>query len=205
MHERQRTLRRELDNWNQYLQLNPHLPQIYVRRGMAQFKLAQIDASIYDFDCAEHLDATITPYLWQRGLSYYFANQFESGANQFEVGLTINGHDAEQTIWHYLCLAKFYGPTYAKQHLFPIEGDRPPTLAAVHDLYAGDLSPEHVLTVGKHGGDRGKFYSHFYVGLYYDIHNQTALAYQHITQAITDHPIDDYMWYVAMVHQVLHR
>jgi hypothetical protein len=41
----------------------------YVQRGMMQFKLGRIAASITDFDRAEQLNPALTPYLWQRGLS----------------------------------------------------------------------------------------------------------------------------------------
>ena len=201
--QRQRTLQRELDNWNRYLNLNPHLPHIYIRRGMAKFKIAHIDASIYDFDCAEHLDATLTPFLWQRGIAYYYSDHLDDAANQFEVGLTINGSDLEQSIWHYLCLVKKRGIDYARKHLFPLEGERAPTLTAIYNLCAGHMTPGQVLTIGKRGGDRGKFYSHLYIGLYCDARRQPALARQYITKAVTDYPIDDYMWYVGMVHQSL--
>ena len=201
--ERKRTLQWELDNWNRYLNLNPHLPHIYIRRGMAKFKIAHIDGSIYDFDCAEHLDGSLTPYLWQRGIAYYYANRFEAAANQFDVGLTINGSDIEQTIWHYLSLVRTRGTAYARKHLFPLEGERPPTLTAIYNLCSGHMTPEQVLTVGRRGGDRGRFYSHLYIGLYCDAYGRADLAQQYVTTAITKYPIDDYMWYVAMVHQSL--
>lgn len=170
---------------------------------MARFKLAQINASIYDFDCAEHLDATLTPFLWQRGIAYYFSNQFEDAVSQFEVGLTINGSDLEQTIWHYLCLVKLHGIIYARKQMFPLEGERAPTLTAIYQLCAGHLKPEHVLIIGKRGGDRGKFYSHFYIGLYCSARGYYELARQYITKAVTKYLIDDYMWYVGMVYQNL--
>ena len=201
--ERQRTLQRELDNWNRYLHLNPHLPHIYIRRGMAKFKIAHIDASIYDFDCAEHLDPTLTPFLWQRGIAYYYSQQIEAAANQFEVGLTINGSDLEQSIWHYLCRVQTHNVAYARKHLFPLEGERAPTLTAIHNMCSGHITPEQVLAIGKRGGDRGHFYSHFYIGLYCAAHGHDDLAQQYITQAITAYPIEDYMWYVAMVNQSL--
>jgi tetratricopeptide (TPR) repeat protein len=74
----------------------------YVQRGMMQFKLGRIAASIADFDRAEQLNAALTPYLWQRGLSYYYATRFADGARQFEVDLQVNGQDVEETIWRYL-------------------------------------------------------------------------------------------------------
>lgn len=63
-------LTRELAHWQRVVQEHPHTPMAYIRRGMAHFKLAEIAASIQDFDRAEQLNAQLTPYLWQRGLSF---------------------------------------------------------------------------------------------------------------------------------------
>jgi hypothetical protein len=41
--------------------------------GMVKFKLGQIAEFFAEFDTAEKLDSRIIPYLWQRGLSYYYA------------------------------------------------------------------------------------------------------------------------------------
>jgi hypothetical protein len=40
---------------------------------MVKFKLGQIAESIAEFDTAKKLDSGIIPYLWLRGLSYYYA------------------------------------------------------------------------------------------------------------------------------------
>jgi tetratricopeptide (TPR) repeat protein len=95
-------LKNELARWNQIIRDRPNEPQAYVRRGMVNFKLAKIDESIADFDRAELLAPRLLPYLWQRGLSYYYAERFEEGAKQFEVDLTVNAQDVEETVWRYL-------------------------------------------------------------------------------------------------------
>jgi hypothetical protein len=38
--------------------------------------------SIADFDSALAADQRLRPYLWQRGLSLYYAQRFEEGAKQ---------------------------------------------------------------------------------------------------------------------------
>lgn len=64
------SLENQLQQWDNTIKSQPNNANAYVRRGMVYFKLANIEASIQDFDQAEKLDANITPYLWQRGLSY---------------------------------------------------------------------------------------------------------------------------------------
>jgi lipoprotein NlpI len=107
-------LEKELVRWNDIICTRTHGPRAYIHRGMVHFKLANIDESIADFDIAEQLDSRLTPYLWQRGLSYYYAEKFADGAKQFEVDLSVNSQDVEETIWRYLCIARLYGAAKAR-------------------------------------------------------------------------------------------
>ena len=66
---------------------------------MVKFKLGQIAEFFAEFDTAKKLDSRIIPYLWQRGLSYYYAARFAEGGKQFETDLTVNGKDVEETVW----------------------------------------------------------------------------------------------------------
>lgn len=70
------SLLNQLKRWNEAIASRPEDPRAYIQRGMVNFKLARIAPSIQDFDRAEELDASITPYLWQRGLSYYYAERY---------------------------------------------------------------------------------------------------------------------------------
>ena len=70
-------LEKELVRWNDIISSHPNDSKAYVHRGMVHFKLANVDRSIADFDIAEKLEERLTPHLWQRGLSYYYASRFE--------------------------------------------------------------------------------------------------------------------------------
>ncbi|MFM9156914.1 MAG: tetratricopeptide repeat protein, partial [Dolichospermum sp.] len=111
----------------------PNNPHSYIRRGMIYFKLGKIQESIQDFDTAENLDLRITPYLWQRGLSYYYAAQFFQGAKQFEIDLTVNSQDVEETILRYLCMARLSGVTEARNSLLPVRNDPRKIMGVIYD------------------------------------------------------------------------
>jgi len=197
------TLENELQRLTQHIEADPHNPQSYIQRGMVYFKLGSITAAIGDFDRAEHLNPALTPYLWQRGLAYYYAERFADGAKQFEVDLTVNGHDVEETVWRYLCQAQVQGAPAARASLLPVRHDARPVMAWVYKLFAGVCDAETVLTHHRDAGRHDRFYSALYVGLYSEAERDAARARQHITQAAEMQVVDDYMGWVALVHQRL--
>jgi tetratricopeptide (TPR) repeat protein len=172
---------------------------------MILFKLARIKEAIADFDYAEQLEPTITPYLWQRGLAYYYDEQYEQGAKQFELDLTVNSRDVEETVWRYLCLARYQGVDTARNTLLVVNNDPRPTMCQVYHLYTGNCSIEDVLAVGKQEGKKGNFYSHLYIGLYYEVEQDENKAKEYIVQAVNNYKLHDYMWYLACVHQKLRQ
>ncbi|NET00362.1 MAG: hypothetical protein F6K61_07225 [Sphaerospermopsis sp. SIO1G1] len=195
------SLENQLKRWNETIIQQPHNPNVYVRRGMVYFQLGKIEESIQDFDTAETLDAQITPYLWQRGLSYYYAERFTEGAKQFEIDLTVNAQDVEETVWRYLCIARLSGVEEANNSLLTVKNDPRKIMRSVYDLFAGNCTNDDVLNVGKLAGLKGNFYSHLYLGLYYEAEGNFELAKEYIVKAADNYKIDDYMWYLAVVHK----
>ena len=57
------TVRQEVQHLTEQLTLAPQQARLYVQRSMAHFKLGQITAAIDDFDQAERLNPSLTPYL----------------------------------------------------------------------------------------------------------------------------------------------
>ena len=55
-----------------------------VDRGMQAFQANKIAESLRDFDRAAELDPAAAPFLWQRGISDYYAGKFQEGRRQFE-------------------------------------------------------------------------------------------------------------------------
>ena len=196
-------LESELQRLTRHLDTDPRHPQVYIQRGMTHFKLGHIAEAIADFDRAEHLNSALTPYLWQRGLAYYYAERFTDGAKQFEVDLTVNKHDVEETVWRYLCQAQLEGTQVARASLLPVRNEARPVMAWVYKLFAGECEAEMVLAQYRDVGRREQLYSHLYVGLYYEAEQDELRARQYITQAAAMQIVDDYMGWVAMVHQHL--
>lgn len=197
---RRTSLEKALAYWNDVVRVSSHDPKAYIQRGMIRFKLADIDGSIQDFDTAEQLDASLTPYLWQRGLSLYYAERFAEGAQQFEVDLTVNAQDVEETVWRYLCQARLLGVAEARQVLLVVRNDPRLVMRQVYELFAGHCTPDEVLAAGKKEGKRGLFYSHLYLGLYYEAEADRERAKEYIFAAASQYPLDDYMWHLACVH-----
>jgi tetratricopeptide (TPR) repeat protein len=169
-------LTQKLAYWDNVISLHPHEPKAYIQRGMVYFQLAEINLAIADFDMAEKLEPRLTPYLWQRGLSYYYAGKFAEGAKQFEIDLTVNFQDVEETVWRYLCIAEINGVEAARESLLEVKNDPRLVMRRVYDLYAGRFSPDDVIQLGKNTDLRTKFYSHLYVGLYFEADGATNQA-----------------------------
>lgn len=195
------SLENQLQHWNKIISNQANNPHGYIRRGMVYFQLGKIPESIQDFDTAENLDSRLTPYLWQRGLSYYYAEKFAEGAKQFEIDLTVNTQDVEETIWRYLCIAQLSGIKEARNSLSSVKNDPRKIMGYVYDLFAGNCTNDDVLQIGKLAGLKGNFYSHLYLGLYYEAEGNFELAKEYICQAADKFKIDDYMWYLAGVHK----
>lgn len=195
------SLENQIRRWDETIRNQPNNHNAYIQRGMFYFKLAKISESIQDFDTAEKLNSKITPYLWQRGLSYYYAERFAEGAEQFEIDLTVNAQDVEETVWRYLCIARYLGVSEARNSLLSVKNDPRRIMGSVYDLFAGNCTTDDVLNIGKSEGNKGNFYSHLYLGLYYEAGNNFELAQEYIVKAADTYKIDDYMWYLAQVHK----
>ena len=178
-------------------------------RGEAYFKLGKIKESIADFDVFLDAYPKQDPHHWQRGISYYYANEFKKGYEQFERHQTVNRNDVENAVWNFLCLARAKGIAEAKKKLIPIVGDGRIPMMEVHALFAGKSTPAKVLAKAKAGGAKGArlerqlFYAHLYLGLWYEATGEKKLRDQYIglAAAMADH--HGYMGDVARVHAEL--
>jgi tetratricopeptide (TPR) repeat protein len=197
------TLASAVEHLTRSIAVDPQNPQLYVQRGMVSFRLGEIAAAIDDFDRAEHLNPALTPYLWQRGIAYYYAERFEEGARQFETDLAVNGHDVEETVWRYLCQAQLHGALTARDSLLPVRDDPRPVMSWVYQLFAGTCDAARMVAQYHHADRRGRFYSSLYVGLYCEAERDRDLARHYIGLAADMQVLEDYMGWVAIVHRRL--
>jgi tetratricopeptide (TPR) repeat protein len=116
---------------------------------MSKFRQADIDGSLEDFNQALQLDPAIRPYLWQRGLSLFYAGKlpgpiismtrslfcmvrgiqcravtcaekWKEAAQQFRDDVAVNPSDTEEAIWAFLSEARIEGPDRARSHFLQV-------------------------------------------------------------------------------------
>ena len=75
-----------------------------VYQGMEAFRKGDIKGSIQKFDAS--VPPNTKAYLWQRGISYYYNNQFELGSQQFRDDVLQSPLDVEEIVWDIACLLR---------------------------------------------------------------------------------------------------
>lgn len=183
------------------------------RRGEARFFEAKVKESIADFDGFIALYPEQDPFHWQRGISYYYAEEYQKGKEQFERHQKVNSQDVENAVWHFLCAVRAPGGDVetARKALIPIEQDARIPMKEVHDLFGGRGSEDAVLAAAAPDDD-GELserernhlcYAHLYLGLYYEATGNQAKSDEHIRLAAFEYPMDHYMGRTAQVHAAL--
>ncbi len=182
----------------------PREPGILIALGGARFKAGDIEGSINAFDAAARIDESLSPQLWQRGISHYYAGRLDDCIAQFEAHRTVNPQDVENSVWHFLCHAARNGFPAARQALIPVDRDGRVPMAEVFALFAGSGSDAEVMRAAEsNGGDAAIFYAHLYLGLFYEASGSPELSSEHIEKATSPKMPANYMWQVARVHREL--
>jgi tetratricopeptide (TPR) repeat protein len=137
-----------------------------VRDGMAAFSAGNVEQSISLFDEAIASKPASKPYLWQRGLSLYYADRFGDGAEQFSLDVSVNPNDTEETIWNFLCVARLEGFETARRQMLKVGFDRRPVMRTALDMFRGteDEAALQAFAQSSNAGD--SFYANLYLGLY---------------------------------------
>lgn len=187
---------------------NTNDPQALVRQGMAKFVKGDVEGSLVDFDAALEAKPSIKAYLWQRGLTLYYLNQYEKGAEQFRADVAVNPNDTEESIWTFLCEAQLDGPSKARENFLQVGRDPRPVLRAAYEAFKNGTGTDAILQAA--GGDLGikigghdAFYGLLYVGLYSEAEGEVEKAKEAMIQAVNTkygQGSGDYMASLAKVH-----
>ena len=193
----------------------------FVKKGLLALLQGCFDKSQWSFNAALYLKSSNSmldiqdPSLWQRGLSSYYAGQFEEGKLQFACDMTANGSDVEEIIWHFLCQCRSSGLGEANlNELLPSGAPPIPPMAQVLELFRGCGSSEAVMkaatlskvdsskVVKSYNDTNALAYAHFYIGLFEEIHGRFETARHHL-QAASDFKNPDYMGSIMKMHASL--
>ncbi|XP_059652360.1 uncharacterized protein LOC132299633 [Cornus florida] len=176
-----------------------------VRRGMLLFRQGDVLGSVMEFDKAIELDPRQKAYLWQRGLSLYYLDRFEEGAEQFRLDVAQNPNDTEESIWCFLCEAQLYGADEARRRFLQVGRDPRPVMRGAYNMFKDGGDPEKLVAAFSSSQESEYFYASLYAGLYYESEKKADEAKLHILAACqSPYGIrsDDYMASLAKVHCV---
>lgn len=187
--------------------------QAFQRRGELRFFAARIQESIADFDAFLALEPDREPYHWQRGISCYYAGEFEKGKTQFERHQSVNPQDVENAVFHFICSLRAPGGSLekARENLIEIERDPRVPMRQIRAFYAGIGTAEEVIAAAGSGpvneSEKANqlFYAHLYLGLFHDAAGDPEKAAPHIALAAGKYRQDHYMGKVARVHATLRK
>eukprot|EP00873_Tetraselmis_striata_P011117 jgi/Tetstr1/431381/TSEL_021072.t1 len=173
--------------------------------GQERFQKGEVMASVRDFDAALELQPSLKPYLWQRGLSLYYADQFQEGLEQFTSDVAVNPNDTEEAIWAFLCEARLSGFEAARGHMLQVGRDRRAVMRIAYDTFREAESAEQLVALAAKspsgGGDA--FYSQLYAALFNEAKGDAEAAQALMTAAVRTpyaQRSGDYMASLAAVH-----
>ena len=174
------------------------------RRGMAKFVQNDVEGSIADFDLVVQSAPRMSPYMWQRGLSLYYAERYEDGAAQFRKDVAVNPNDTEEAIWAFLCDARDPNVGFRRADLMRVGPDPRRYMRAAYDLFdAGDAASDAALEDVASLGPVDEFYSLLYRGLWREARGDAVGARALIVEATQTQYANrsgDYMAALALVH-----
>ena len=156
--------------------------------GMAAFARGDVDKSIEIYDDMILNEPRRKPYLWQRGLSLYYAKRYQDGAEQFATDVAVNPNDTEEQIWHLLCLAQLEGGSLEKARTMKLTvgRDRRPVMQAVQTLFlsGGEENEKRLVEIANTGDLGSRFYGKLYLSLYYESLGDAVEAEKWMIQAV---------------------
>ena len=145
------------------------------------------------------------PYHWQRGIALYYAERWADGRAQFEEHVKVNSQDVENSVWHFLCVAREKNVEEARKALLPVTRDSRVPMRQVLDLFAGKATEKDVLAAAEavQGAESKRdalCYAHLYLGLYAEALGKTEAAKEHLLKSAVDYAQPHYMGTVSKVH-----
>lgn len=173
--------------------------------GAKQFFEGKIKQSLTTWDVYLKEHPAALPYHWQRGIALYYAERWAEGRAQFEAHVKVNPQDVENSVWHFLCVARQSSVEEARKALLPVTKDVRVPMRQVLDLFGGTGTAAAVLAAAEAlpepAAQRDALcYAHLYLGLYEEALTHPEAAKAHLLKSSVDYAMPHYMGKVAKLH-----
>ncbi|MCA9114778.1 MAG: hypothetical protein KDA79_06795 [Planctomycetaceae bacterium] len=182
------------------------------RRGDVLFFLARFQESAADYNRMAELQPSLERSHWRRGIAWFYAEEYDRAAHQFEIYNSFDNVDRENGIWRFFSQYESAGREKARQGLLKYEKDDREPFPAVYRLFSGETTPEKILrdiaAADLDADEREKrlFYAQLYIGLNHAVEDRPQQALVHLREAVANtwgpkagygpH----YMWEVGRLH-----
>ncbi|MEX0726773.1 MAG: hypothetical protein WD065_10920 [Planctomycetaceae bacterium] len=205
----------ELEAAEQTVEKTPDDVNAYSRRGDAHFFLGHFAEAVADYDKMAELDADHDASHWRRGIAWFYAENYDEAAGQFERYHSFDDVDRENGIWRYLSQHKAKGQKTARQGLLKYKKDDREPFPSVYRLFAGEIEPQEILDaidkaeISDVEREKRLFYAELYIGLNAAVEDEPDVVLTHLHQAVknTWAPTagygPHYMWQVGRLHYEL--
>lgn len=190
---------------------------LYSRRGDVRFFQAKFADAVGDYEEMVKLDEKLDTSHWRKGIAYFYAEDYDQAAHQFEIYHTFDMVDRENGIWRYLSQVKSIGREKARKNLLKYAKDDREPFPAVYKLFAGEITPEEILDgiakaeLTKEDRAKRLFYAELYIGLNYFVDDEPEKSQTHLAEAVKNEwgrkagygP--NYMWHVGRLQEEILR
>jgi lipoprotein NlpI len=173
-------------------------------QGEDAFKAGDVKRSLQLFDQAIKSGYEETIF-WQRGISLYYVGEYKDCSKQFHDNYKVLGkhHDAEESVWAFICEAQINGFKKAQEQMLVIVNETRPYMQTVYELFRGRVRIDQAEKIALESPLQDAFYYSLYLGLFEEAAGNVSDARAWISRAARSEYVttgDDYMGAVAIVH-----
>ena len=181
------------------------------KRGDLFFFRGDFAKSVRDYERMSELNPPLDASHWRLGIAYFYADQPEKSAKQFEKFFVTDDVDREAGLWKYIAQAPTLGTAKARAGLLKYKKDDREPLPTIYRLFEEEITPDDLLKsvdakLSKSVREQRLFYIELYLGLWHDAYKRPKEALPHFRSATANRwgrsasygP--NYMWHVARLH-----
>lgn len=200
----------QLETASKMIERNPSSVRGWSIRGDMKFFSGNFKGAKEDYQRMIEIDPRLDISHWRLGIVYFYLEDFDKAARQFEIYHNYDSVDRENGIWRFMSQFKKDGLTSARRGLLKYEKDDRPPYPWLYEMFAGRMTPEEIFSFIEKANFpqsykvRVLFHAHFYVGIYLDmVEGKEGEGKDLLRKAFENEygrETGTYMWQVARIH-----
>lgn len=201
----------ELAEVNKKLDAKPDDLGAFSKRGDLHFFRGDFAKSVSDYERMSELNPALDASHWRLGIAYFYADQTEKSAKQFDKFFVTDDVDREAGLWKYIAQAPTLGTDKARAGLLKYKKDDREPMPSIYRLFEAEITSADLLktvdaSLSESVREQRLFYIELYLGLWHDAHKRPQEALPHFRAATANRwgrsasygP--NYMWHVGRLH-----